>query len=72
MWGCADERAGEAKQWYDPKLKIVIKDESQYSKDELSQFKFETIDSAKFNPPVGYKKVEKIEFMQALMGAVTQ
>lgn len=72
VWACADDRAGEAKQWFDSKLKIVIKDDSQYSKDDLSEFKFQPIDAVKFNPPVGYKKVEKLEFMQALMGAATQ
>ena len=69
-WQCADPRIGQAKHWFDTKLKLVIREETPYSRDELTSFQFKKVDPAIFASPKGFKRVNKNEFMQALMSAV--
>ena len=69
QWGCRDPRAGEAMHWYDAKLKLVVKEETPYTKDELINIRFKKVDPGLFKTPKGFKRVDKNQFMQALMSA---
>jgi len=67
QWGCRDNQAGEAIQSYDAKLKLVISEETRYSKETLTNIKFKKIDPRLFSSPKGFKRVNKTQFMQAMM-----
>lgn len=69
QWSCQDARAGKAMHMYDTKLKLVIGEQTRYSKEELINIKFRKVDTALFAKPKGFKQVNKNQFMQTMMGA---
>ena len=66
-WGCRNSHSGEAIHWYDAKLKLVVREETRYSKDELINIKLKKLNTSLFSSPKGYKRVNKNQFLQALM-----
>ncbi len=67
QWGCRDNQAGEAIHSYDSKLKLVISEETRYSREILTNIKFKKINPDLFASPKGFKRVNKTQFMQAMM-----
>lgn len=69
QWGCKDANSGRAMHWYDPKLKLVVGEETPYTKEQLTDIKFKKVDPGLFVVPKGFKRVNKSQFMQALMSS---
>lgn len=68
-WACGKSRTRrESMQWFDPKLKMVIKEEMDSGDiNELKNIKLGAQPASLFQPPKGYRKLTQQQYMQEMM-----
>ena len=70
-WACGySATRTEGLQWYDARLKLVVRDQLDGRNDSLVNIKKQSVPATAFSLPRGYRKVSKSQFMQIVMSDV--